>query len=347
MSETKKPNVFPTKDSISKPTASESVYSEPIIVDETLSFDEQEAIRTAEQKRLRDEAYKKSSGNDEVVVNNEPPKPPVNNGGGSSNEDDEFKEYKRKKAIEDLSQPQMNQSFDVIPLPSGGKLYGLGKSSVKVAYMTTADENILSSPNLVNSGDFLEILINRKLLEPKLRYKDLLMGDRNAIMIWLRSTAYGEMYPVTVYDDNGVAVDSEVDLSELKINKLNAEPDSDGLFECVLPVSKDVVKFRLLTIGDIELLTQVMEERKDEFINTESTLLLESQIVSINGEHSRTFIEGYIEEMRVMDSRRLREVISSVDCGVDLSVEIALPDGGILNTFLPLTSRFFWPDYDI
>jgi hypothetical protein len=51
--------------------------------------------------------------------------------------------------------------------------------------------------------------------------------------------------------------------------------------------------------------------------------------------------------MRVMDSRRLREVISSVDCGVDLSVEIALPDGGILNTFLPLTSRFFWPDYDI
>lgn len=347
MSETKKPNVFPTKDSISKPTASESVYSEPIIVDETLSFEDQEAIRTAEQKRLRDEAYKKSSGNDEVVVNNEPPKPPVNNGGGSSNEDDEFKEYKRKKAIDDLSQPQMNQSYDVIPLPSGGKLYGLGKSSVKVAYMTTADENILSSPNLVNSGDFLEILINRKLLEPKLRYKDLLMGDRNAIMIWLRSTAYGEMYPVTVYDDNGVAVDSEVDLSVLKINKLNAEPDADGLFECALPVSKDVVKFRLLTIGDIELLTQVMEERKDEFINTESTLLLESQIVSINGEHSRTYIESYIEDMRVMDSRRLREVISSVDCGVDLSVEIDLPDGGKLNTFLPLTSRFFWPDYDI
>ena len=42
----------------------------------------------------------------------------------------------------------------------------------------------------------VEILINRKILEPDLRYEDLLVGDRNAIMIWLRATGYGEMYPV-------------------------------------------------------------------------------------------------------------------------------------------------------
>jgi hypothetical protein len=103
--------------------------------------------------------------------------------------------------ILELSQPNYNAPFDVIPLPSKGKLYKSKKANIKLAYMTTADENILTSPNLLKSGEFLEILINRKILEPELRYRDLLPGDRNAIMLWLRATAYGEMYPITILDE--------------------------------------------------------------------------------------------------------------------------------------------------
>jgi hypothetical protein len=92
--------------------------------------------------------------------------------------------------------------------------------------MTTADENILTSPNLLQSGEFLNVLI-RKILEPDLRYNDLLVGDRNAIMIWLRATGYGEMYPVTLLDENGDAFDTELNLNELKTKELGAEPDDE------------------------------------------------------------------------------------------------------------------------
>ena len=129
-----------------------------------------------------------------------------------------------QKAIDpyilELSQPNYNAPFDVIPLPSKGKVYKNKKESIRFSYMTTADENILTSPNLLQSGEFLEILINRKILEPSIRYKDLLPGDRNAIMLWLRATAYGEMYPVTLLDEFDEPFDTEINLNELKTIEL-------------------------------------------------------------------------------------------------------------------------------
>ncbi len=103
-----------------------------------------------------------------------PIQPPMTNNG--------FDNYDRNNNsannyIQEISQAQFNSPFDVIPLPSEGKTYRGKRPNVRVSYMTTADEKILSSPNLLQSGEFLEILINRKLLEQDLRYKDLLPGE--------------------------------------------------------------------------------------------------------------------------------------------------------------------------
>lgn len=366
MSENRKPNVFPSEEDIkNKQTASQTAYYEPINVDDSLDFEEQERIRTAEQKRMRDEAIRRNKeildeadalrskmidednhnrNYDNVTpVNNQPPKPPVNNNINNDDDEDDFK----RRVIDEISKPQMTQSYDVLSLPSEGKLYGLGKKTVKVAYMTAADENILTSPNLLNSGDFLEILINRKLLEPKLRYSDLIPGDRNAIMIWLRATAYGEIYPVTVYDNEGNPHDVDIDLSTLKTIKLTAEPDEDGLFYFDLPLSKDVIAFRILTVGEIGVLERILEENKEEIVNTEATLALTAQIYSINGKTSRSYIEEYVDSMRLMDVKALRDYMGKVNCGIDLMLNIDLPNGEKINTFLPLTSRFFWPDYNV
>jgi len=128
--------------------------------------------------------------------------------------------------------------------------------------MTTADENILTSPNLLESGEFLEILINRKILEPELRYKDLHVGDRNAIMLWLRATAYGEMYPVTLFDENNNPFETEINLNDLKTKKLGAEPDEEGLFFYQFPLCKASVKFKLLTCGDVDIIEKMVENDK-------------------------------------------------------------------------------------
>jgi hypothetical protein len=281
------------------------------------------------------------------TFNNVPPVvppivPPSNN--GSNYNGDNNDDVKRRLLIEELSVPQMNQPYDILPLPSEGKLYGLNKKTVKVAYLTTADENILTSPNLVTSGDFLEILINRKLLEPSLRYKDLIPGDRNAIMIWLRATGYGEMYPVTIYDNDGDAFDTEINLSDLKIDKLNVDPNENGLFEFLLPVSKNLIKFKMLTVGDIESIDNELGDIENELINVSQTIILERQIVDINGNTDKAYIKDYVNNMRVLDAQKLREYINTINCGIDLTINVTGPKGDTVNTLLPLTSRFFWPN---
>ena len=249
--------------------------------------------------------------------------------------------------IQQLSQPQMNAAFDVIPLPSEGKLYGLGKKSIKVAYMSTADENILTSPNLLTSGDFLEILFNRKILEPNLRYRDLIEGDRNAIMLWLRATGYGHMYPIVVEDEKGDPFETEVNLNDIKTIKLNVNPDANGHFEFKLPVSGIVVKFKLLTVGETDDISERVEYEVDVLklpVNNTNTYTLAKQLVSINGDTNPEMISSFSENMRVGDGKALREYIESINCGVDMSITVGTPGGGSIDTFLPLNLKFFWPN---
>jgi len=238
-----KPNVFPTTPKDDKKVQVDSNYeqervkvAEEIYTNSATSTGmdaiEQMRERTLEQIAMRDKQLNKNTADianyqhqfDEAqkkpiqqVQPSSPTKLPIT----KSNYTPISTDTSRDEYIDKLSQPQWNMSFDVIPLPSEGKLYKNKKPTVKVAYMTAADENILTSPNLLQSGEFLEILINRKLLDTNLRYKDLHVGDRNVIMLWLRASSYGEMYPVTLLDENDVPFDTEINLNELKTKKLN------------------------------------------------------------------------------------------------------------------------------
>ena len=231
-----RPKVFPTADQIAAANQTgneiakeqeQTITSGQVLPGEAAAAAEM-ARRTAEQLRLRDEALKAQEGAQETLNTVVEVKPNV-----MKSPMENLKQQvpvNRDIELAQLSQPQMNQPYDIIPIPSEGKLYKNKKSKIKVSFLTAADENILTSPNLLDSGDFLEILLNRKILDPELRYNDLLPGDRDAIMVWLRATGYGEMYPVTVTDENGVDFETEVDLTKLKVKPLPVEPDNEGLF---------------------------------------------------------------------------------------------------------------------
>lgn len=275
-----------------------------------------------------------------------PSQPPVNNGYGQN--------YGKNPSnidpyILELSQPNYNAPFDVIPLPSQGKVYKNKKKSIRLAYMTTADENILTSPNLLESGQFLEILMNRKMLEPDLRYRDLTVGDRNAIMIWLRATGYGEMYPVTLLDEKNEAFDTEVNLNELQTKYLKVEPDEEGLFTYVLPVSKLEIKFKLLTCGDLDDIDDMVEKDKERNlpINNSSTYRLERLIVEVNGQRDKLYIRDFVSYMRIADAKALDNYIEDIESGIDLNIEVKTPGGGSIATFLPLNISFFWPNFRV
>lgn len=336
---------------------------------------EQMRKRTEEQMKLRDEQIKKSqeltnnfqqqtefasTRNTEpytpapqnVPVNNNyvppvvpptpPVKPPVFEGQNYGQNPSGINPY-----IQELSQPQFNTAYDVLPLPSEGKLYPSKRANVKVAYMTTGDENILTSPNLLQSGEFLEILINRKLLESGIRYRDLHVGDRNAIMLWLRATGYGEMYPVTLLDENDIPFETEINLNNLKTKKLGAEPDAEGLFGFTLPVSKTPIKFRLLTVGDVDDIERMVEFDKSNKVpvNNTSTYSLERTLVEVNGNRDKSFIIDYASNLRIGDAKALREYIDKIESGVELEITVGTPGGGSIKTFLPLNIKFFWPNF--
>jgi hypothetical protein len=251
--------------------------------------------------------------------------------------------------IDTISQPQYNAAFDIIPLPSEGKIYKNKKSKIKVAYMTTGDENIFTSPNLLESGEFLEIFLNRKILETDIRYKDLHIGDRNAIMLWLRATAYGEMYPVTLYDENDEPFETEIDLTQLKTKSLGVEPDDEGYFDFSLPVSKYQIKFKLLTVRDMEEIENLLDEdKKNEIpVNNLNTYRLEKQIIEINGHRDKGMIKDFVQTMRVGDSKALKDYINNIESGIDLMIEVETPRGGSIKTFLPLNFKFFWPNFGL
>jgi hypothetical protein len=245
-----------------------------------------------------------------------------------------------------ISQPQLDESYDLLPMPSGGKIYPSRKKAFKVSYMNTTDENILTSQNLVQSGKFLEILINRKLLEMDIRYRDLHPGDRNAIMIWLRATAYGEMYPIQLISPSGKMFSHEFDLSSLKTIPLTVEPDKDGLFNFIMPTSGDNIRFKFLSCGDLDDIEIQLEE---DIVNgilesRENTYKLNRMIKEINGNNDVEYINNYVKKLRTMDSREFKKYVDSIEPGVDLKIKVEAPGGESVETFLPLAFNFFWPD---
>jgi hypothetical protein len=250
-----------------------------------------------------------------------------------------------------LSQPQKDVPYDALKLPSGGLLYKNHKSTVDVAYLNATDEDIITNPNLLQSGKFLEVLINRKLMNTKLRYRDLHVGDRNAIMLWLRSTGYGSEYNITLSDPNDpeyAEFQATVDLDKLPMKPLGAKPDENGQFDFVLPIGGDTIKFRLLTVGDVEDIELHLEEMDEQLVDI-SSYTLKKQIVAFikKGEEIVTDVNEvnkYAERIRLGDVRHFRQYIEKIESGMDMNLTIGTPGGGSVKTFLPLNTSFFWPD---
>ena len=177
-----------------------------------------------------------------------------------------------------------SESFDVIPLPSKGECYENGMSTIAVSYLTANDENMIVSPNLYRDGLILDYLLKAKIKNININPDDLLEGDREAIILWLRATGYGTQYPITVTDNKtGINFDTVVDLTQIKHKPFVLEGDGYGCFDFTLPVTQDKIKFRFLTHGDIK---QIEEIEKEEQNNVKKERL--TRIV----EELNTFIEN-------------------------------------------------------
>jgi len=249
-----------------------------------------------------------------------------------------------KKKYTQLCEPKWDAPFDLIPLPSKGKIYNGVKESVKMSYMSGSDENILTSANLLESGEFLRVLISRNLLERNLTYDDLTLGDRNALMLWLRGSSFGNMYPMTIVTGKGKSEEVDFDLNELKYIYLDEDPDENGYFDYTCPQGGNQLKYRFLTVMDedlIETKVEVDEEAKEP-LNKKSTYTLQQQIVSVDGDSNPVVVGKFIDNMRLGDIKSFRKHYNERESGVDLNIEVQTAGGESVSTFLPFNFNFFW-----
>ena len=235
---------------------------------------------------------------------------------------------------------------EIIDLPSKGLLYPedhpLASGTVEMKYMTAKEEDILTNQNYIKNGTVIDKLL-KSLLVTEFNYNDLLVGDKNAIMIAARILSYGKDYPVQ-YNGEEVTVDlSLLDPIEHQVEYARGHNE----FTLKLPKSGNEVTFKLLTHGDeLAIDNEVKGLRKINKNNiAEVTTRLKHTIVAVNGNRERAdvrkFVDGYL---LAADARALREEYARVSPDLNLTFSYTFEDGSEEEVAIPIGLNFFWPD---
>lgn len=242
---------------------------------------------------------------------------------------------------------------DTVSLPSKGVFYQNKQASIKVKHLTAEDENILTSPELIRNGKVLDVLLENAIVDGSLSAEEMLVGDRNAVLLFLRKEGYGDSYPVKMPCPNcGETFKEEVLISVLGSKELEIEPDSEGLFDATLPKTKWKIKFRLLTGKDEAYLTKKAEQPKKTKKNVSYSQLLTDryvlQIMSINGTSDKLHIQKAASNMPISDSLFLREYMREIEPGVDMSYNFTCKHcSHQFEDNVPITATLFWPNAKI
>ncbi len=242
-----------------------------------------------------------------------------------------------------------------VPLPSTGIVYPSdsplhGRETVEIRAMTAREEDILTSRALIKKGTVITELIKSCLVDKRIQVQDMLVGDRNAMMVALRITGYGAGYNVEVTCPKCAAQSKqEFDLSGLAIKRLSVQPVAMGTnaFEFKLPVTNKTVVFKFLTGRDEEDISVMQERSKKQGAVADSlvTTRLQYSIVSIDGKTDRGAINSFIRNMPARDSMALRKHMDAHEPGIDMKAEMDCPScSEVSEVRMPLGASFFWPD---
>jgi hypothetical protein len=240
---------------------------------------------------------------------------------------------------------------EVVELPSKGYFYfdghPLSSGKVEVKYMTAKEEDILTSQNLIQQGTVIDKLLESLIVDKSIKLDDLLIGDKNAIMVSARILGYGKNYQFT-YDGE----EHTVDLTTLEPVELDFSKFTKGKneFNFKLPTSEREITFKLLTQRDEKEVDSELVARKklDKHQSTELTSRMKKMILSVDGNSDRTFINNFVDDQFLSrDSLAFRQYLAEITPDVDMSTMVVNSAGEELEVTIPVTLRFFWPSAGI
>ena len=241
---------------------------------------------------------------------------------------------------------KFNLPTETVLLPSKGLLYPesspLAKGEIEMKYMTAKEEDILTNTNYIAQGIVIDKLLQSLIVTEGINYNDILVGDKNAIMLAARILSYGAEYPVT-YQGKEITVD----LSSINEKKIDTSlfKDRKNEFEFTLPSSKIKVTYKLLTHADEISIEKDQEGAKkiDKDARSEITTRMRHMITSIDGSDNKNEINDFVSNyLLAIDARALRDQATSIQPDINLKF---YPEGGPEEGVdLPIGVNFFWPE---
>ena len=237
-----------------------------------------------------------------------------------------------------------------VTLPSKGLLYpknsSLSKGFIEMKYMTAREEDILTNENYIENGTVIDKLL-QSLIISSIDYNELLLGDKNAVLVAARILGYGSDYSFEYRGDS-----ITLDLTEVNDKYLDESLVNNGKneFSFTLPTSKVNITFKLLTHGDEQKIDQELKGLKK--INKKSSSTISTRmkhiITSVNGDYENKTIREFVDNtLLAIDSRALRNYIFEIQPNVDLTFDYENRKGDIERIDIPIGLKFFWPDASV
>jgi hypothetical protein len=236
---------------------------------------------------------------------------------------------------------------EVIDLPSKGHFYPkdnpLSSGQLEIKYMTAREEDILTSVNLIQKGLSIDKLLESLIVNKDINKKDILIGDKNAIMVAARVLGYGKDYTIEV-DGEEVTID----LTSLKDKETDLSKSEKGKneFPFTLPNSKRNITFKILTWGDDDSIEKELEalEKVGAEVRSEMTTRLKRRITSVDGDNTQSVVNNFVDnEFLSVDSLAFRQYADEITPDVDMTYTYTSILGDEKEIVVPMTTQFFWP----
>lgn len=252
--------------------------------------------------------------------------------------------------------PQQPKTFpfptEIISLPSKGLVYSetnpLSKGELTVKLMTAKEEDILTSTNLIRKGIQLDKLLESIVVEQGVNVNDLVIGDKNAILVTSRILAFGPEYLAKVTDPfDSEEVEVSIDLTTIKIKEIDESLlNRQNEYSFLLPISKTSIKYKLLTHGDEQSINRDIEaSQKTLKTSNEITARYRRIIIEVDGNRELGYISNFVSNRLLAgDSKALRKEIGKITPDLDLKFDYTSPITGETEALrIPFGIGFFYP----
>ena len=242
-----------------------------------------------------------------------------------------------------MSEEKLKFPTEMVELPSNGIVYPkenpLSSGKVEMKYMTAKEEDILTNQSYIQKGTVLDKLLEQ-LIVSECNYKDLVVGDKNALLIAARILGYGSDYEFTYRNEQ-----VHVDLSTLENKEFDKSKYEQGQneFPFTCPKSGTILTFKLLNHGDETKIDNELKGLKKINKNSspELSTRLKYMIVSVDGSSEKKDIRDFVDNyFLARDARAFREHVKTISPDLDMNVVL---EGGE-EVAVPIGLNFFWPD---